>query len=84
MTKEEKALSVRGLGKIEAFLATTVDESIVPPFVISTEAQRSGEICGFSGPSLETIGNARPLLPKKQQPGPGSLFWWCAILQLGH
>jgi hypothetical protein len=35
------------------FPATTVAGSAALPFVISTEAQRSGEICGFSGPSLE-------------------------------
>ena len=32
--------------------ATTVAGSAALPFVISTEAQRSGEICGVSGPSL--------------------------------
>jgi len=32
--------------------ATTVTGSAVLPFVISTEAQRSGEICGLSGPFL--------------------------------
>jgi hypothetical protein len=32
--------------------ATTVAGSAVLPFVISTGAQRSGEICGVSGPSL--------------------------------
>ena len=35
-----------------AFPATTVAGSAALPFVISTEAQRSGEICGVSGPSL--------------------------------
>jgi len=33
--------------------ATTVAGSAALPFVISTGAQRSGEICGVSGPSLE-------------------------------
>ena len=33
--------------------ATTVAGSAALPFVISTEAQRSGEICGVSGPFLE-------------------------------
>jgi hypothetical protein len=32
--------------------ATTVAGSAALPFVISTGAQRSGEICGFSGPFL--------------------------------
>src|SRR6202042_1452738 len=32
--------------------ATTVVGSAALPFVISTEAQRSGEICGVSGPFL--------------------------------
>src|ERR1700727_2578505 len=33
--------------------ATTLNGSAALPFVISTGAQRSGEICGVSGPSLE-------------------------------
>jgi hypothetical protein len=33
--------------------ATTLNGSAALPFVISTEAQRSGEICGVSGPFLE-------------------------------
>jgi hypothetical protein len=33
--------------------ATTLAGSAVLPFVISTGAQRSGEICGVSGPFLE-------------------------------
>src|ERR1700733_12668069 len=33
--------------------ATTLAGSAALPFVISTGAQRSGEICGVSGPSLE-------------------------------
>src|ERR1700733_6215950 len=33
--------------------ATTVAGSAALPFVISTGAQRSGEICGVSGPFLE-------------------------------
>jgi hypothetical protein len=32
--------------------ATTLNGSAALPFVISTGAQRSGEICGASGPSL--------------------------------
>src|SRR5580658_1227973 len=35
--------------------ATTVAGSAALPFVISTEAQRSGEICGVSGPSLGNV-----------------------------
>jgi hypothetical protein len=34
---------------------TTLPGSTALPFVISTEAQRSGEICGFSGPFLEML-----------------------------
>ena len=33
--------------------ATTLNGSAALPFVISTGAQRSGEICGVSGPTLE-------------------------------
>jgi hypothetical protein len=33
--------------------ATTLNGSAALPFVISTGAQRSGEICGVSGPFLE-------------------------------
>jgi hypothetical protein len=33
--------------------AATLTGSADLPFVISTEAQRSGEVCGFSGPFLE-------------------------------
>jgi hypothetical protein len=33
--------------------ATTVAGSAALPFVISTGAQRSGEICGVSGPFVE-------------------------------
>jgi hypothetical protein len=33
--------------------ATTLNGSAALPFVISTEAKRSGEICGFSDPLLE-------------------------------
>jgi hypothetical protein len=53
MTKAREGASSERSGQTEAFSATTVDEGIALPFVISTEAQRSGEICGFSGPSLE-------------------------------
>src|SRR6202034_3506647 len=35
--------------------ATTVNGSAALPFVISTGAQRSGEICGVSGPSLGNV-----------------------------
>ena len=35
--------------------ATTVAGSTALPFVISTGAQRSGEICGVSGPSLGSV-----------------------------
>jgi hypothetical protein len=35
--------------------ATTVAGSAALPFVISTGAQRSGEICGVSGPSLGNV-----------------------------
>src|ERR1700728_2905670 len=35
--------------------ATTVAGSAALPFVISTGAQRSGEICGVSGPSLGSV-----------------------------
>jgi hypothetical protein len=38
--------------KIGSCSATTVGGSAALPFVISTGAQRSGEICGVSGPSL--------------------------------
>jgi hypothetical protein len=38
-----------------AFPATTVAGSAALPFVISTGAQRSGEICGVSGPSLGSV-----------------------------
>ena len=39
----------------------TLPGSTALPFVISTEAQRSGEICGFSGPFLEMF-FLRPVL----------------------
>jgi hypothetical protein len=35
--------------------ATTLNGSAALPFVISTGAQRSGEICGVSGPYLEML-----------------------------
>ena len=35
--------------------ATTLNGSGALPFVISTGAQRSGEICGVSGPSLGSV-----------------------------
>jgi hypothetical protein len=39
------------------------------PFVISTGAQRSGEICGSSGPFLEMFSCAlRKNVPKKEHP----------------
>src|SRR5580700_6906657 len=39
--------------------ATTVAGSAALPFVISTGAQRSGEICGVSGPSLGMFSTER-------------------------
>ena len=36
-----------------SYSAATLPGSTALPFVIWTEAQRSGEICGFSGPFLE-------------------------------
>src|SRR6202012_2251006 len=42
-----------------AFPATTVAGSAALPFVISTGAQRSGEICGVSGPFLEMFFDRR-------------------------
>jgi hypothetical protein len=38
-----------------SLFATTVDESCAFPFVISTEAKRSGEICGLSGPYFGNV-----------------------------
>ena len=44
--------------------ATTVAGSAALPFVISTGAQRSGEICGVSGPFLEMFFDRRSHGPK--------------------
>ena len=43
--------------------ATTVPQSTAPPFVISTEAQRGGEICGLAGHRIEVA-----LLPNADTP----------------
>src|ERR1700728_684279 len=55
-SRPEKSWAV-GLPKVmkNAFPATTVAGSAALPFVISTGApkERSGEICGVSGPFLE-------------------------------
>jgi hypothetical protein len=49
-----------------AFPATTVAGSAALPFVISTGApkERSGEICGVSGPSLECFSTERSVVEK--------------------
>ena len=44
--------------------ATTLNGSAAHPFVISTGAQRSGEICGVSGPFLEMFFDRRSHGPK--------------------
>jgi hypothetical protein len=41
--------------------ATTVAGSAALPFVISTGAQRSGEICGVSGPFMEMCFRQAPV-----------------------
>ena len=47
-------LSSTGVAKKGFCLATTLSLEVPSlPFVISTEAQRSGEICGFCGPFPE-------------------------------
>jgi len=56
MTKGREGTSrERVVAKQKPFFATPVDESIALSFVISTEAQRSGEICGFCGPSPGSV-----------------------------
>src|ERR1700721_1842743 len=47
--------------------ATTVAGSAALPFVISTGAQRSGEICGVSGPFLEMFFDRRSNGPLSAQ-----------------
>src|SRR6202020_917466 len=47
--------------------ATTVAGSAALPFVISTEAQRSGEICGVSGPSLGRRSQGDEAVPVQQR-----------------
>ena len=46
------------------------------PFVISTEAQRSGEICGFSDPFLEMF-FLRPVLKGQHTYPPELPRWVC-------
>src|SRR6202020_1156653 len=47
--------------------ATTVAGSAALPFVISTGAQRSGEICGVSGPSLGRRSQGDEAVPVQQR-----------------
>jgi hypothetical protein len=50
--------------------ATTLPGSAALPFVISTEAQRSGEICGFSLPmsaGSPALGHAFRLYPRRKR-----------------
>src|ERR1700735_778619 len=51
----ERFSTERGVMQNDTSSAATVNGSAALPFVISTGAQRSGEICGVSGPPMGTV-----------------------------